>query len=319
MSGTDYVGEDTTASSLGLANEYTISLLTSCARLASGPSCSAPRVGFWFNPGKQLRLDATSLQATYPPEYREALAAYNKAAYFIAFSFVFCTLLLGLSTILAVLGATVLASVGMISTVVTGMIVVTALFLLAGNAAAVHVFRRLADTFNAAFSGQGMSASLGLAAILLAWLAFVLTLSAAIILVLRRRGDSVTRGRRPGDNNKNMFGDFNYGANDNPMDAGIVAKGGASEPSKGVLGRIPLLGRHKYTQIGRQPALGLADFSQRGGQQQQQRGADDDWSVDYENPRMAPPVRGVGEHRIPGGKAQAKPSMAYEPYSSSLR
>ncbi|KLU91651.1 hypothetical protein MAPG_10169 [Magnaporthiopsis poae ATCC 64411] len=311
VSGTDYVGEDITASSLGLANEYTISLLTSCARLASGPSCSAPRVGFWFNPGKQLRLDSTSLQSTYPPEYREALAMYNKAAYFIAFSFLFCTLLLGLSTILGVLGATVLSSVGMVSTVVTGMVVLAALFLLAGNATAVHVFRRVADTFNAAFSGQGLSASLGLAAILLGWLAFVLTLSAAVILVLRRRGDSVTRGRRLADKNNIMFGDFNYGANENPMDAGIATKSGASKPPTGLLGRITLLGRHKYAQIGRQPAKGHADFSQRG--------ADSDWSTDYENPRMAPPMRGVAEYGVPGSQPQAKPNVAYEPYSSALQ
>ncbi|KAL8364836.1 hypothetical protein RB595_003895 [Gaeumannomyces hyphopodioides] len=319
VSGTDWVGEDLTASSLGLPDEYTVSLLTSCARTASGPSCSAPRVGFWFNPGSQLRLDASGLGSTYPPEYRDALASYNKAAYFIAFSFVFCTLLLGLSAILGALGATVLASVGMLSTVVTGMVVLAALFLLAGNAAAVHVFRRMAETFNAAFSDKGLSASVGLAAILLGWLAFVLTFTAAIVLVLRQRGDSVTRGRRLTD--KTMFGDFNSA--NNPMDAGIAPRGGASEP-KGLLGRIPLLGRHKYAQIGGKPALGFATMPPQRGGQQQQRGADDDWSTEYENPRMGSPVRGVAEYQIPGGRPQVKPqrapmNMAYEPYSSALQ
>ncbi|EJT71346.1 hypothetical protein GGTG_10605 [Gaeumannomyces tritici R3-111a-1] len=316
-SGIDWVGEDLTASSLGLADEYTISLLTSCARTASGPSCSAPRVGFWFNPGIQLRLDASGLGATYPPEYRDALASYNKAAYFIAFSFVFCTLLLGLSAILGALGATILASASAISTAVTGMVVLAALFLLAGNAAAVHVFRRVADTFNAAFADQGLSASVGLAAILLGWLAFVLTLTAAIVLVLRQRGDSVTRGRRMSD--KTMFGDFNSSAGD-PMNAGMLAKGGgATREPKGLLGRIPLLGRHKYAQIGGKPALGLSTMPPP---QQQQRGTDDDWSTEYENPRMGSPVRGVAEYQIPGGKPQAKPQrapMAYEPYSNALQ
>ncbi|ELQ34237.1 hypothetical protein OOU_Y34scaffold00779g5 [Pyricularia oryzae Y34] len=179
LSGTDFIGGDLTASTLGLATEYTISLLTFCARTSSGASCSSPQIKFWFDPGQHLRLDSTSLRQQYPGGYTGALSSYRSiATRFLPGAFVFCALSAGLTVLLSALSALGVARASTGRAAAVFAILATVVLLMA-DAAATHVFRVLDAEFNSGFGAHGLSSSLGAGGLALAWLALLLMLGAA--------------------------------------------------------------------------------------------------------------------------------------------
>ncbi|TLS21164.1 uncharacterized protein PpBr36_10471 [Pyricularia pennisetigena] len=309
LSGTDFIGGDLSASTLGLATEYTISLLTFCARTSSGPSCSSPQIKFWFDPGQHLRLDSTSLRQEYPGGYTAALSSYrNIATRFLPGAFVFCALGAGLTAILSALSAlgVARASTGRAAAVLS---VVATVVLLMAAAAATHVFRVLDAEFSSGFGARGLSSSLGAGGLALAWLALLLMLGAAVGACTRlgavgaeeRRG----RGLRA----------LNLGVGEKR--AAVVS----AVPSRkgGILSRIPGLNRHTYAQVEeeqqqRQMMLGRVGY---GGAAP--RGADADWMAEDEYSADRYSDRGRA-HDIAMRSLSSSPpartvaNKAYEPY-----
>ncbi|KAK0636458.1 SUR7/PalI family-domain-containing protein [Bombardia bombarda] len=332
VSGGDFVGQPSTASTLGLASSYTISLLTTCAHFPDGSiSCANPRVGAWFNPPADLRLDGTSLQGTYSDQLLSSLSSYSRTSRFLAGAYVFSAILLVLSTLAACLSA---APLGAITTSLA------AILLLAASIASVVIFRNVNAAFNDDFSSSaGLTSSLGNVPVALSFVAFALALLAAAAFVVRIRsssGPALPRGRRGpiarsvgGKEGGLLYGDA--GA------AGIVP--GRKNESKvgGLLGKLPFVNKHKYPALvrtdvtGQQRALRVGSPSPDGGGGVRQRLDDGDWAAQDEYSHGGyggghnGGSGGGGGGNIPlvsmGGGGQ-RPTRdldtAYEPYSNSL-
>ncbi|KAK3324093.1 hypothetical protein B0T19DRAFT_221745 [Cercophora scortea] len=249
VSGTDYVGQDATASSLGLADLYTTNLLSSCAQFADGSvSCTRASVSFSWDPITALRLDITSLQGTYSETLLKSISSYSKVSHYIVGSFISSAVLTGITT-LSTPWATTFAAVA------SGL---ATLILLSASIAAAVAFRNLSNALNADFGASGLSSSPGNTGIALSFAAFAFSLLAAIILAIRSRANPATRRRRGistrGKENA-LLGDEEGGED-------IYAKAdGSSTKKSGFMDRIPLVNRHKYIQVERQPAIVTTDVA----------------------------------------------------------
>lgn len=315
ISGNDFVGGDLTASTLGLADEYTVSLLTFCARTSQGPSCSSPRTTFWFNPGQELRLDSTALRQQYPSSYQAALSSYqNVATRLLPGALVFCALSTALAAILsavAALGAAKSAT----ARAAAVFAALASLILLVANAAATHVFRVLNAELNAALNQHGLSSSLGATPFALGWLAMLLMLSAVAALFVQLKAAGNERGRQG-------LRTLNLAAGEKKVVAGGREGGAATaatSKSRGLLSRIPGLNRHNYVQVEaqqqqqRNPILGSDGY----GASQRSRG--DDWMArdEYSGERYSDrgADSGIAMRSLSASPpAQARGNTAYEPY-----
>ncbi|KAH8842883.1 hypothetical protein MCOR03_000303 [Pyricularia oryzae] len=309
LSGTDFIGGDLTASTLGLATEYTISLLTFCARTSSGASCSSPQIKFWFDPGQHLRLDSTSLRQQYPGGYTGALSSYRSiATRFLPGAFVFCALSAGLTVLLSALSALGVARASTGRAAAVFAILATVVLLMA-DAAATHVFRVLDAEFNSGFGAHGLSSSLGAGGLALAWLALLLMLGAAAAACVRLSAVAAEERRGRG------LRALNLGAGEKR--AAVVTPAPARKG--GILSRIPGLNRHKYAQVEderqqRQMMLGRDGY---GGAAP--RGADAGWMVqdDYSAERYSDRGRadGIAMRSLSSSPpARTVANTAYEPY-----
>ncbi|TLD11269.1 hypothetical protein PgNI_05361 [Pyricularia grisea] len=309
LSGTDFIGGDLTASTLGLATEYTISLLTFCARTSSGASCSSPQIKFWFDPGQHLRLDSTSLRQQYPGGYTGALSSYrNIATRFLPGAFVFCALSAGLTVLLSALSAFGVARAATGRAAAVFSVLATVVLLMAA-AAATHVFRILDAEFNSGFGTHGLSSSLGAGGLVLAWLALLLMLGAAVAACTRLGAVAVEERRGRG------LRALNLGAGEKR--ATVVSAAPARR--RGIMSRIPGLNRHKYAQVEdeqqqRQMMLGRDGY---GGAAP--RGADADWMAEDEYSAERYSDRGQAEGIAMRSLSSSPPARtvantAYEPY-----
>lgn len=243
------MGSDATAKTLGLAQIYNVSLLATCSEADNGDaSCTPPKVGYWFNPGKDLKLASTSPQELQSPDYVTQLDSYKKVAYFLAVAYMVSVGSLGVCIILNLL------SFCFPSTIVWSQVfaLTATLFLLVASVVSIVKFGQLKDNFNATFGDTGIQTKLGSQVYIISFVAFATGLIAFICLSFHSRQHS--RGSR------SRAGHLHQPAAGRGLDTkGFVmvggGGGGAASPRPGILGRIPTWSRHKYTEVGRQPQL----------------------------------------------------------------
>jgi hypothetical protein len=305
VSGTDFVGANATSSSLGLADSYTLLLLTSCAHYPNGTtSCARPTIGFNFNHGTDLKLDSTSLSDIFPQTLLDAQTAYRRVSPFIADAYIISALLLVTAPIAGALAsrpASILAVI--FSSLAT-------LFLLGAGIASTVVFRNLNTQLNAAYSSSGIISTTGSKPVIFGFLAFALSFLNTIIFLLRRpqkRGRAVVR---------------NIGTEYPGGKSGFDGEG--SEPKPGLWKRVPTWSAHKYVQVEKQPVLVKSNLASHQepvvvtspSGRRSRADAEDDWTVEDE---YATGGRGVGIPMmgLAGNKRQTDSNTAYEPYKNA--
>ncbi|KAK3687447.1 hypothetical protein B0T22DRAFT_128641 [Podospora appendiculata] len=250
VSGTDFVGQNITTTSLGLADLYTTNLLSSCAQFADGSvSCTRASVSFSWDPITALQLDLTSLQGTYSDALIKSISSYSKVSHYIVGSFISSAVLTGITTLSTPWAAT-------FSVVASGL---ATIILLSASIAAAVVFRNLSNALNAEFGASGLSSTPGNTGIALSFAAFAFSLLAAIILAAHSRANPASRrGRSTSTRSKGGKENSLLGGEEGGDD--IYAKAdGASTKKSGFMDRIPLVNRHKYIQVERQPAIATTD------------------------------------------------------------
>ncbi|KAM7198832.1 putative integral membrane protein [Rhypophila sp. PSN 637] len=321
VSGADYVGQPQTAASLGIANTYTVHLLTACGHFSDGTvSCSKASLGFAFHPGSTLRLDSTSLQqssSTYSEDLFSALSRYARLSRWLTGAYLASGIFLLLTLIVNCISPAAGAFTSFIATVV----------LFSASVGAAIVFANVNNAFNANFSQKvKLSSSLGSIPTALSFVACAFALVTAVLITLsaRRAARSARRGplaRSVGAKDDSLLASGAVGPD--PYAApGTGTKGG------GILAKVGNVipgQRHKYVQVEAQPALVRTDVEGR------QRGLDDeDWAAhdDYSRPGSrpgSPAAVGQGNKGAPdsvplvsiGGNKQSRDmNSAYEPYSS---
>ncbi|KAK4196586.1 hypothetical protein QBC40DRAFT_234098 [Triangularia verruculosa] len=294
FTGTDYIGPNSTATTLSLPDHNTIHLLTECGLFPdddnSKTECSNPDLNFWFRPERDLKLSATSRGGRESAVLRDALGSYSRSSRFIEWSFIIgalCALFAPLESYFSPLFAGITCA---FATVMLG----------AGTITAAVVFRRLADAINDEFRDEGISAVTGGIPIAFGVVGAGMFAAATVCYVMsHRKGVSAggwKRGGKGGFRARSVGGE-QYGA----------APGG-------LFG-----GQHKYVPIEKQS----------GGQQQGvvgdrdlERRLDDDWAAPDEysgrnnnNNGGSIPMVSMGA----GGNKQTKDlNTAYEPYSRQL-
>lgn len=338
ISGADYIGPDSTASSLGTAPTYTIHLLTACGHFPADGSiqCAPASLGFSFSPGSTLKLDSTILSGTYSEDLLKSLSAYSKLSRWLAMAYIASSVFLLFTIIVNIFSAGGAAFAAFVSTVL----------LFSASVASAVTFGKVNSAFNADLESRAkVSSQLGRTPVALSFVAFIFALSVTISLVMYSRLQAAQRRRGPlavGAGGKDSFlGGGGPGRGGDPYAApspGLPGKGGKKG---GLLANVTSIlpgQRHKYVQIGEgQPALVRTDVEGRtrsvqgdGGQHDEDWGARDEYSH-----AAAPRSRSVspgGDTRplkmgdsvplvsLGGGGAGNKPSRnmdsAYEPYSS---
>jgi hypothetical protein len=317
VSGADLTGQRATASSLGIAESYTILLLTSCAHFPTSVICGKPHVGFSFNPASELRLDSTSLQGTFPPALVSALSSYQRSNPFLANGYIVSAALVALAPVVGSLLGTRHRWAGhaaaALSSLAGGLI-------LASSAAAVVTFRRLDEQINSAFNSSGLHSEVGVVPVALGFVAFVFSLLTSIILIIRARSPVAPRGRMVTRSIGTEYDD----SVSKPSGVGSVE--GISKRS-GLWKRMPTWKNHKYVQVEKQPTLlktttGVGSLeavvvTSPAGTRTVASGDDDEWDGADEYTGRA----GGGGNGIPmlslGNKRERDVGSAYEPYSGS--
>ena len=320
VSGADFTGSPATASSLGLAESYTLLLLTSCGHFPTGVVCDKPRVGFSFDPASHLKLDSTSLQGTFPPALTSALSSYHRTSDFLGTGYIISAALLALTPIAAFLSARHRLA-GATAAVLSSL---ASVLLFASTVAAAVTFRNLNTQLNSALNPSGLRSETGIAPVALGFVAFVLALLASVILIIRARNPAASpRGRMvahsigTGYNSKSSFAP--------EADAGA----GATKP--GLWRRVPTWTSHRYVQVEKQPALlktatgvgsmeGVVVTSPAGTRTRVVEGEDDLAAGDdeYSGHGGEAAQRGIPMLSL-GNKRERDVGGAYEPYSGASR
>ena len=355
VSGTDYVGQPSTASTLELADRYTTHLLTTCAHYADGTiSCSKPRIGFFMNPAHDLHFDSTAFQGAYPDPFLRSMSHYSKLSRSLAGAYITSAFFLFLANIASCFSA--------ISAAVATAL--AAVILLGASIANVVVFTSVNTAFNTHFHTAGLASTSGTIPIVLSFVAFAQAFVATIFHVLRSRADTGPRRRRSTKPRgmgsvMGMMGGGGGHSDKQPVSANSSLLNGSGDPAVGVgagagpgadhiygppgidaskppqkpslLNRIPLLGKHKYMQIERQPSAAGGG----GGGGAQRRALDpagneasrlsEDWGAADEfshGPGAAPAAGGavggpaISMRSLGGNKPTRDLETAYEPYTS---
>ncbi|KAJ9151484.1 hypothetical protein NKR19_g4908 [Coniochaeta hoffmannii] len=314
VSGGDFTGSPATASSLGLAESYTLLLLTSCGHFPTGVVCDKPHVGFSFDPASHLKLDSTSLQGTFPPALISALSSYHRTSDFLGVGYIISAALLALAPIAGFLSgrhrwAGVTAAI---------LVSLASILLFASTVAAVVTFRSLNTQINSAFNSSGLRSETGAGPVALGFVAFILALLASVILVIRARNPvAAVRGRVVA---------HSIGTGYDSKSTNVGAEGtdaGATKP--GLWRRVPTWTSHRYVQVEKQPALlktstavgsleGVVVTSPAGTRTRVE--GEDDWAGDDEYSGTGGKA---GQKGIPmlslGNKRERDVGSAYEPYS----
>ncbi|KAK3389805.1 hypothetical protein B0H63DRAFT_445967 [Podospora didyma] len=314
VSGTDFVGQKTTAADLGLADSYTVHLLTVCGHFSGGSvSCSTPRINFAFDPSLDLKLDRTSLQGTYSQSYLDALSNYSRINHFLPGGYIAAAVFIWLAPLAAcfsAVGATILSSLA-------------AILLLSSSIAAGLTFKNMNNAFNDNFNASGLSSSIGTIPIALSVIPLVFCLIATGFYVAQARSSSAKARRRGGvvarsvgGKEAEAYGPYGpYG----PYAAG--AHGG-----DGVWNR----GQHKYAKVEAgqdatdQREAMLAQSSSPSPDMRPKR-LDDDWAApdDYAQSKGTAAAPGPSDPAavpfisLGGNKPTKDLNTAYEPYSGT--
>lgn len=197
LTGVDLVGSEATASSLGLADSYTVSLFSSCAQAGtSGDSetkCSPSEFGYHFNPIKDLKLDTTGIEGTLGKDFLPSIS-YGTAARAIAITFILA-LTLALATMTLNLMCCCFPSLVFASMMTS---VFGTLFQAAGAAASIAIFTNIKKNFNAELESAGIKTSLGNNLFIASWISFGLLFVNSILLVMTYRRHKVVKRRGTG-------------------------------------------------------------------------------------------------------------------------
>ncbi|KAI1280039.1 SUR7/PalI family-domain-containing protein [Xylaria sp. FL0933] len=227
ISGSDLVGQIRTRQSLGLPSDYSVSLLTACGRSDDGSaSCYAPRVGFAFNPGSNLKLAGTASQYSQ-------LHTYASVSTFVAVAYILSSLLIVLSCTTIVLSRCFDRAI-LASRISSGL---AATLLTAATIASIVTFVKTRDAFNATLSDVGVTTATNAAAFGLGAAASVASI-AAFALTFLIRPAATTGYRLPHHREKR---DVHAG------DTELMSR----EPrtTAGFLDRVPTWGKPRYAQI----------------------------------------------------------------------
>ena len=306
ISGTDLTGQAANVSTLGLANWYGVGLLTSCGHYGNGSVVcepNPPKIGYYFNPPKDLKLDSTALQGAYTKDLRDSISSYSDLSKFLAGGVMGGGILVLVSNILTLCALQLGAAISAIATIV----------LLAASIAAVVIFSKLNTAFNDNFNSVGMTSKLGNYGVALSFVATFFSLLATALLITQSRRDRRTRrggaGRRPISFARSV-GSLDHGRRKEPTLPFHDNSHGDSGNKPGLLERMPLVGggQHGYVQVEKQPVLVRTDVT---GQQRalsvspNLRAQDEEDVASQKVPLMA-----LGGANKPGKDL----NTAYEPY-----
>lgn len=305
VTGNDLVGPSLSASTLGLANAYTISLFTSCAE---NEDCTSPHFGFHFNPVTELNLDGTGVQSAFPSSFIHTISTYGTnstalaVAYILAFAFTVVTPIFTLFSSRSPRATTV--------GVITSFLAM--LFLLAASSVALATFSKVKDAFNSNLETIGVKTALGNKLFVFSWVA---TVFSSITLILLSHNMRVSaRQRRHGNG---------------LLDQASIDKGGEGIPGPAsgglkklsLLQRMPTWRKHNYSQIEKQPAVKTAvtgvvyDASDRDILLTRGFGGGDDIEDEEEHEFVQGHSRGIQLQPM-GRGATRDLDTAYEPYRS---
>lgn len=228
IAGSDLTGTGNSNASI----EYTVTLFGYCTSgLTSGDICTR-KVGFNFNPLRDLNLESTSFKDSF-----NGLSPYQTAAWFLGIGYImaelliFCTLILSLFSLPRAL--------------ITGAITSAAatILLIAASGTASSIFTKYNGSLNDVLSEANIKSALGNKLFILSWIATITSLICTIVLVVHaRRTKSQSRRMQ----HVGLLGQ-------NAMDkGGMESHEGiktVSQAKPGFLAKIPTWNRHKYQQI----------------------------------------------------------------------
>ncbi|KAI0817768.1 SUR7/PalI family-domain-containing protein [Xylaria sp. FL0064] len=230
ISGSDLVGQTRTRQSLGLSSDYSVSLLTACGRSDDGSaSCYAPRVGFTFKPGSNLKLAGTASQ------YNQ-LHTYASVSTFVAVAYILSSLLIVLSCATIVLSRCFDRAI-LASRISSGL---AATLLTAATIASIVTFVKTRDSFNRTLSDVGVTTATNAAAFGLSAAASVASIAAFALTFLIRPG-ATTGYRLPHHREKR-----DVHAGDTEL---MSREPRAAAVGAGFLDRVPTWGKPRYAQI----------------------------------------------------------------------
>ncbi|KAK3985195.1 MAGE-like protein 2 [Cladorrhinum sp. PSN332] len=320
VSGTDLVGSEATAESLGYPKWMGISLFTQCDHFADGHiECYRPSLNLAFNPDRHLRLDRSS--ASTGQKVRDARDSHNMAIRFISGSFVvgaFCALSAPIEAFFS----------PALSAITSG---IAAILLLAGNIAGTVIFNKLSDAINEDLSTFNISSKTGTYPMVLGFVAAFLMKIACILYTLGYRSQTNSnRNKRVQASSVGAKGGLlsGSGAQDFSYSSGTPGndKGGAG----GLWNRITPGTNHKYVQLDKQgggaqrhhDATFDKDIEAPGSPTApgMQRRLDDDWATPDQYSSGGAKTSGAAPNipmlPLSGNKGTKDLNTAYEPYTA---
>ncbi|KAF6795853.1 integral membrane protein [Colletotrichum sojae] len=236
VSGSDLVGQDVKPITLRIPFTYYITLLGACGHGNGDTVCTPRRVGYFFDPRADLRLDATTAAASFSPSLDDTIATYAKTSSFLGVAYIFAFAL----TVLAPVASCASARFGRPGLAGTVMSCIATFCLLAASIAAVVIFKKVETTFNDDIGGIGVSCELGLL-VVPSWIAFGFSLLASVLLNFKTRKTGPGRGGLgKGPTSGMITGDrtvVNVNVNNGPRPLTLLK-------------RVRTWGQYKYTQIG---------------------------------------------------------------------
>ncbi|KAK3400296.1 hypothetical protein B0T20DRAFT_181627 [Sordaria brevicollis] len=324
VSGTDYTGQNSTANSLGIANKYTVGLLTACGRGNGTSSCMKSHVGYYFNIPKVLRFSATSLQGNVNGTFAEATESYKTASAFMSSGLIASNVF---NFLVSIVGWFSPRGAGVMSAIST-------CFAISATIAAIVVFNKFDNAIMATYSRSiGLTSQLGTSAMAIACVASLVSLLATILYVSRSlREDPTRQGQRRRVRNKpagraaeEKAVPLMEGSNGYKMEEGIeVYHGegngvGPQQQRNGFMGLVG--GKHSYVQVEKQHPNREDDIANRPvsalGSPQMGPRLDDDWAAPDEYAPKRKPVPSPPRLDIPGNRQTRDLSASYEPYTST--
>ncbi|KAK0726431.1 hypothetical protein B0T21DRAFT_34380 [Apiosordaria backusii] len=287
FTGTDYVGSDSTASTLTLPDQTSIHLLTECSLFPSRTECAKPDLNFWFRPERDLKISSTSRGGRESVVLKDALRSYSRSTRFIEWSFIIgalCALGAPLESFFSPLFSSITCA---FATVMLG----------AGTITAAVVFKRLSDSINDEFKEEGITSQTGGIPIAFGMIgAGMFALATFCYVMLYRKGGGMLKSG-------------------NKVHARSV---GGDQYAGGGGG---MFGRHQYVPIEKQ------NGQQQGvvGDRDLERRLDDDWAAPDEYSGRNNNNNNAKGGSIPlvslgaGGNKQTRDlNTAYEPYSRQI-
>jgi SUR7/PalI family len=178
-------GLNVSASSLELADSYTVALWSYCAdkngSSSSSTSCSTPTKDFWFDPVQTWHLNNTALADAFPKVLKNVLETYHSASkvmvrlYLVAISATAASTLIGFCAVFSLVGSILPLIITSVSTI----------GLLAASITATVVYSSVVGTFDTVLRSYGLDATLGLNMFALTWSAFLSALVSSFLWLFR--------------------------------------------------------------------------------------------------------------------------------------